>query len=225
MGIVREGAKRILRTERANRKEPLPLEVLKAIVDGSDLSDCLVLRNGCLFLWCFTGFLRFDDVSRIRRNQILFHEGFMKIKIDKSKNDQLREGNEVSISEAEGSVCPVKILKEYLLRMNISPRCSELIFRQLVKTKASHKLAARDKPICYSTFRDHLCKTFGNSVPDPTIYGTHSFRSGGASKAANSDVKERPFQRHGRWKLVSAKDGYVKDDISVRLSVSKSLGL
>ena len=128
MGRVREGTKRILGTERANRKEPLPLEVLKAIVDRSDLSDCLVLRNGCLFC-CFTGFLRFDDVSRIRRNQILFHEGFMKIKIDKSKNDQLREGNEVLISEAEGSVCPVKILKEYLLRMNISPSC-----RQLVKT-------------------------------------------------------------------------------------------
>ena len=178
-----------------------------------------------VYFCCFTGFLRFDDVSRIRRNQISFHEGFMKIKIDKSKNDQLREGNEVLISEGEGSVCPGKILNEYLLRMNISPSSSDLIFRQLVKTKASHKLAARDKPICYSTFRDHLRKTLGNSVPDPTIYGTHSFRSGGASKAANSDVKERAFQRHGRWKSLSAKDGYVKDGISARLSVSKSLGL
>ena len=51
----------------------------------------------------------------------------MKIKIDKSKNDQLREGNEVLISEAEGSVCPVKILKEYLLRMNISPSCRQMV--------------------------------------------------------------------------------------------------
>ena len=147
-GRVREGAKRILGTERANRKEPLPLGVLKAIVDGSDLSDCLVLRNVCLFLLCFTGFLRFADVSRIRRNQISFHEGFMKIKIGKSKNDQLREGNDVLVSEAEGSVCPVKILNEYLLRMNISPSSTELIFEQLIKTKASHKLAAGDKPIC-----------------------------------------------------------------------------
>ena len=48
-------------------------------------------------------------------------------------------------------------------------------------------------------------------VPDPSVYGNHSFRSGGATTAANSGVDERVFQRHGRWKSVSAKDGYVKE--------------
>ena len=62
-------------------------------------------------------------------------------------------------------------------------------------------------------------------VPDPSVYGTHSFRSGGATEAANSSVGERVFQRHGRWKSVSAKNGYVKDNITSRISVSKSLGL
>ena len=37
-------------------------------------------------------------------------------------------------------------------------------------------------------------------------------------------VSDRLFQRHGRWKSVAAKNGYIKDDISSRLSVSKSLG-
>ena len=69
------------------------------------------------------------------------------------------------------------------------------------------------------TFRDHLSK-----VPDPSVYGTHSSRSGGATKAANSGVGgERVFQRHGRWKSVSAKHGYIKDKIASRISVSKSL--
>ena len=48
-------------------------------------------------------------------------------------------------------------------------------------------------------------------------------KSGGATKAANSGVGERVFQRHGRWKSVSAKDGYVKDNITSRISVSKDL--
>ena len=61
-------------------------------------------------------------------------------------------------------------------------------------------------------------------VPDPSVYGTHSLRSRGAAKAANSGVGERVFQRHGQWKSVSAKDGYVKDNITSRISVSKSLG-
>ena len=48
--------------------------------------------------------------------------------------------------------------------------------------------------------------------------------SGGASTAAKSGVGDRVFERHGRWKSVSAKDGYVKDHIASRISVSKTLG-
>ena len=73
--------------------------------------------------------------------------------------------------------------------------------------------------------RGQLTKCLQSIVPDPSVYGTHSFQSGGASRAANSGVNDRVFQRHGRWKSVAAKDGYVKDDMSSRLAVSKSLGL
>ena len=102
---------------------------------------------------------------------------------------------------------------------------NEFIFRQLVKTKLSYKLASKDKQISYSTFRDHLTKSLRGVVPDPSIYGTHSFRSGGLPRPPIAVLSERVFQRHGRWKNVAAKDGYVKDKIACRLSVSKSLGL
>ena len=70
MGRVREGAKRILGTERANRKEPLPLEVLKAIVEGSRLSDCLVLRNGCLF--CCVLLVSLDSTTLAESEEIKY---------------------------------------------------------------------------------------------------------------------------------------------------------
>ena len=73
--------------------------------------------------------------------------------------------------------------------------------------------------------RGQLNKRLQSIVPDPSVYGTHSFQSGGASSAANSGVNDRVFQRHGRWKSVAAKDGYVKDDMSSRLTVSKFLEL
>ena len=73
--------------------------------------------------------------------------------------------------------------------------------------------------------RGQLNKRLQSIVLDPSVYGTDSFQSGGASSAANSGVNDRVFQRHGRWKSVAAKDGYVKDDTSSRLAVSKSLGL
>ena len=40
-------------------------------------------------LGVFLGLMRFDEVSIIRGYYIFFHEGFMIIKVLKSKNDQL----------------------------------------------------------------------------------------------------------------------------------------
>ena len=100
------------------------------------------------------------------------------------------------IAKSEGNVCPVFLLKEYLRRLDFSPDCSELIFRPLVKTKSSYKLVQVDKHISYATFRGQLSKSLQSIVPNPSVFGTHSFRSGGASRAANSGVSDRVFQRH-----------------------------
>ena len=78
VAAVREPSKRILGTSRSNRKEPMPRDLLQSIVDRADLSNGLELRNVCLYVLCFAGFLRFDDVSRVK----------MSIKVEKSKNDQ-----------------------------------------------------------------------------------------------------------------------------------------
>lgn len=138
-------------------------------------------------------------------NHIHFHEGCMIIKGEKSKTDQLRRGDQVVIAQSGGSVCPVSLLKIYLRKLDIDPHSNEFIFRTLVKTKSSYKLTQKNKPISYTTFRNQLAKSLKNVVPDPSVYGTHSFRSGGASRAANSGVNDRLFQKHGRWKSVAAK--------------------
>ena len=100
------------------------------------------------------------------------------------------------IAKSEGNVCPVFLLKEYLKRLDFSSDFSELIFRPLVKTKSSYKLVQVDKHISYATFRGQLSKSLQSIVPNPSVFGTHSFRSGGASRAANSGVSDRVFQRH-----------------------------
>lgn len=46
----------------------------------------------------------------------------------------------------------------------------------------------------------------GFKKPDFNL-GPHSLRSGVASAAANNNVKDRLFKRHGRWISESAKDG------------------
>ena len=223
---VREAAKRILGAGRPNRKEPLSVEVLKEIVEGADLSNVPQLRNVCLYVLSCAGFFRSEEVLNIRMSNIRFYEGFMIIKVDKSKTDQLRQGDEVVIAQSEGNVCPVFLLKEYLKKLDISPDSSEFIFRPLVKTKSSHKLVKVDKHISYATFRAQLTKSLQSIVPDPLSTGlTLSGLEERRGLPTAGMISDRVFQRHGRWKSVAAKDGYVKDDMSSRLAVSKSLGL
>ncbi|XP_068680050.1 uncharacterized protein [Montipora foliosa] len=50
-------------------------------------------------------------------------------------------------------------------------------------------------------------------------------KAGGASAAADAQVSDRLFKRHGRWKSDKAKDDYIKDNIRSLLSVSLSLGI
>lgn len=57
------------------------------------------------------------------------------------------------------------------------------------------------------------------------MFSMHSLRAGNATAAANAGVPDRLFTRHGRWWSESAKDGYVKDSVEKRLSVSKNLGI
>lgn len=62
-------------------------------------------------------------------------------------------------------------------------------------------------------------------MPDIAAFSTHSLRAGGASAAANAGVADRLFQRHGRWKSVSAKNGYIDDNLESRWLVSQRLGI
>jgi hypothetical protein len=56
-------------------------------------------------------------------------------------------------------------------------------------------------------------------------FGLHSLRSGGDTAAAAAKVEDKLFKKHGRWRTDKAKDGYVKENISERLSVTQNIGL
>ena len=102
--------------------------------------------------------------------------------------------------------------------------CDSPLFCQLSNTKCGYK--PRSKGLSYSRLRELVLDPgFKDIVPDISAIGTHSLRSGGATAAANAGVPDRLFKRHGLWASESAKDGYVQDSLSSRLSVSKALGI
>ena len=62
-------------------------------------------------------------------------------------------------------------------------------------------------------------------VPELNL-GIFSFSASGAITAANaSRVSDRCHKRHGRWKIDTAKDGYIDDCVENKLFITKKLKL
>ena len=154
----------------------------------------------------YAGFFRYDEVSRIRRSDILFEKFFMKIFIEKSKCDQYRAGAWVHIARTNRRhTCPYKVLTEYLETADMDSGDDEFIFRGCVKTKAGHKLKG-NMPISYTTAREHILKAVEAIGLNTKLYGLHSFRRGGATYSARlqgldflktTDGGSRRMQRTG----------------------------
>ena len=69
------------------------------------LDNLLTLRNVCIFLVAeFAGFFRIEEVLHIKYGDITFHDTYIAIKVDRSKIDQLRKGNEVLLSRSSSTM-------------------------------------------------------------------------------------------------------------------------
>ena len=67
-----------------------------------------------MMILSFVGFLRFSEVSEIRRCDIDFKEAYLKLFIKKSKTVIYHDGHWLFISKVDSIICPVKIIQMYL---------------------------------------------------------------------------------------------------------------
>jgi len=82
-----------------------------------------------------------------------------------------------------------------------------------------------NKIVSYLTVGEYFKSSFKDVVPDIAVFSTHSLRAEGASAAASASLAERHFQRQSRWKSVSAKNGYIDDNLASTLLLSQHLGI
>ena len=220
---VLEGLRRILSKPKV-RKEPVSIEMLQAMVEAAgptpSLSDVRLLA---VCLVAFAGFLRCDELIKLKCKDVSFNEQGMVINIVSSKTDQYREGASLVIARTGTPTCPVSMMQKYFCMAGLS-HTSDNLFRAIVSTKKGECLR-KGGGLSYSRLRELLLAKIEQLGMDPKLFGMHSLRAGGATAAANAGVPDRLFKRHGRWRSESAKDGYVKDSVQRRLSVSKSLGV
>jgi hypothetical protein len=145
--------------------------------------------------------------------------------LESSKTDAYREGRDVLISKTNTPTCPVNMLLRYLYLAEIPADSTDYIFRPLCFCKSVNSYKLRSGKLSYTTARKILLSALETLGLNKKYFGLHSLRSGGATAAAAAKVEDRLFKKHGRWRTDKAKDGYVKENISERLSVTQNIGL
>lgn len=223
-----EGGKRIL-AKPVKKKEPISSEMLESIVDTLGVrennSDLRSVRTVALLLLSFAGFLRFSELSNIKVKNIKFNNLSMNIYIESSKTDVYRRGNEVTIAETGGKLCPVSWMKHYLKLAGIQSKSEDYVFRSIrfYKSVGKYLLCSINKPISYTRARELLLEVLEKVGLNSRDFGLHSLRSGGATAAAEKNVSERLIKIHGRWKSDFSRDNYIKDSVDNKLKVSSSI--
>ena len=210
-----------------NSKSPLSSSDLKRAFQclGGVEMNLTNSRFMMILVLPFMGFLRFSEVSNLKRRDFITHNTNMPIFIEKSETDIYRKEHWLHLAKLNSNLCPLDLTKRYFVLAGINDQCNKYIFRGIENTKNGQKLRKIDKPLNYTTVRGHVLELLANISLDPKKFGLHSLRSGGVSAAANLGVNDRLFKKHGRWKSDKVKDSYVHEDTESKLSVSRSLGL
>ena len=142
--------------------------------------------------------------------------------MSQSKTDQYRKGNEVVISRSGEVTCPVSNLERHIIKLTgaSTSKVSDFLFKPIVKVRSRYKVIDKVKPLSYTRARESLVKLLREFVSNmANIFSLHVFRSGRATTAANAQVLDRCWKRHGRWRSETTKDGYVEDSFDNGLSL------
>ncbi|CAB3986654.1 Integrase recombinase xerD-like [Paramuricea clavata] len=219
-----ETSRRIVGLKPVNRKQPLEAKHVKAIIVKFGDGNLRQLQIATLITLGFSAFLRWDDLSKLERQDIAMENDHMKIFLVKRKNDQYREGSWILVARPGKISCPVKLLEKFL-RMG-KHRQQDKLFRKISHT--SNGMQPRKSPLSYSRALELFKIQISSIGLNQSAYGLHSLRSGGTSEAAAWGIPDRLIQRHGGWRSEKSMNMSLKRHIlshNTLLRVSQRLGL
>ena len=214
---VLQAALRVL-SRRVKRKRPLSLSQVKLLFAKHDRpgASLTTLQSLLFIILGFSGFMRWNDLSNVKVENIRLGQSHMSIFLPMRKNDQFREGGVLNFWRSGRPTCPVSMMERFLARSQIS---SGYLLRQT----SSHQVSTKRLP--YNKARNQFLQLLRSINVDPKSYGLHSLRSGGASVAASAGAPGRLISRHGGWRSTAARNAYIKESASSQLFIPKMLGV
>ena len=114
------------------------------------------LRTTLICVFSYMGFLRYSEVSNLRMSDIVIHDSYIAIFIEKSKKDICRNGNWLYLAKLKSTLCPITLLKRYVKLAKIDKHRNGYIFRRLCKRGKNLHLREKDVHISYTTAAKNL---------------------------------------------------------------------
>ena len=182
------------------KAEPITPEILGLIFQQyGESSNLLDIRFVCMCLLAYAGFFRISELLSIRRSNIVTEDLYHKIFVEVSKTDKYRDGSWVYIAKTSNCTCPYTYLIKYLEAARIPLFSQNFIFRSLRYDKNLKCNVLSSKPLTASRAGEILKEKLLAIGLDPSKFSNHSFRSGGATSAANLNVPDRLFKHCMKW--------------------------
>ena len=196
-------------------REPLSFELLKELA-------AIARESGTLKHWRtvwraymqFYGLLRWDEVSQLTKNDLIFKGDCMDIHIRRSKTDQHWRGATVRIARQpeDPTHCPVKITQMYITALRYEHGGQVLCSLQpRIGSNGGHQRGIPGTKISYTNALQDMRDLISRTGRDGSKYGEHSGRRGGATAAAEAGVRWTDLKKHGRWASDSAPQRYVEE--------------
>ena len=221
-----QGCHRLL-AKPAHKKRPLTMDQIKVLVRHFHRPDLSLvhLQMLTLVLPGFKGFMRWDDMARLRPENINITGQHMTVFLESRKNDQFREGHLVPISRAEDvSFCAVYWMEKFLSRaqhLANQPLFGKVRMVGDVQVIRDSMTYSRAREVFLGMLKE---ANIAKSSVGRSEFGLHSLRSGGVSSALqNPGVSVRLVQRHGGWKHLESMQGYVAESPEALLQVTKGM--
>ena len=129
----------------------------------------MVVRDLCFLLLGYAGFLRFDEISSLRCNDVAFHDDYFTLVIRKGKTDQYRYGNTVVICKGDSVACPYSMLKRYMSITSQIVTDLNYLFRPCYRSGNTCRLISKNKSLGYTRPRETMIGRFRPFTGDLNI--------------------------------------------------------
>ena len=138
---------------------------------------------------------------------------FIALRLKTSKTDQFRRSHTLFSGHSKSDICPVCCLQTLIRHYN--PSSHDYNTTPLFALQDGSPLT---RP-CLLSFSSSRLRMLGI---DPTLFGGHSFRIGGATSAANAGIPDHLIKTIGRWSS-DCYQRYIRTPLNSVISVSETL--